>query len=83
MAVGVAGRQKGRDGRQHEQVSEMRRWETPKMGVWGFLLARGTQEAITFRLLWVFDEMDSIQMQVRREVRREGPCQCLARTGIE
>ena len=36
MAVVVAERQKGRDKRQHERVGEMRRWETPKMEVWGF-----------------------------------------------
>lgn len=60
-AVGMAGRQKGRE---HERVGEMRRWETPKMEVWGFPLGRGIQEAITFRLVWVFGEMDLIQIQV-------------------
>lgn len=64
MAVLMAERQKGRDERQHERVGEMRRWETPKMEVWGFPLGRGIQEAITFRLVWVFGEMDLIQIQV-------------------
>lgn len=64
MAVGMAGRQKERDGRQHERVGEMRRRETPKMEAWGFPLGRGIQEAITFRLVWVFGEMDLIQIQV-------------------